>query len=199
MFSLFINTYVKMFFLLSPFFAVSIFLAMAGKIEIAEKRKIALRTALAILVTVLVFFFFGAQIFSTLGITLAAFQVGAGTLLFLNAIGLLSGKKAENIVADDDDDFSIVPLAMPIIVGPGSIGTLFVLGAVLTEPKQKLWACAGIVAAALTVGAFLYLATAIERLLGKKILSALTKVTGLILTSLAAQIIFTGIKTFWAT
>lgn len=188
-----------MFFLLSPFFAVSIFLAMAGKIEIAEKRKIALRTALAILVTVLVFFFFGAQIFSTLGITLAAFQVGAGTLLFLNAIGLLSGKKAENIVADDDDDFSIVPLAMPIIVGPGSIGTLFVLGAVLTEPKQKLWACAGIVAAALTVGAFLYLATAIERLLGKKILSALTKVTGLILTSLAAQIIFTGIKTFWAT
>ena len=79
MFSLFINTYVKMFFLLSPFFAVSVFLAMAGKIEIAEKQRIAVRTALAILATVLLFFFFGTQIFSVLGITLAAFQVGAGT------------------------------------------------------------------------------------------------------------------------
>ena len=198
MVSLFVNTYVKMFFLLSPFFAVSIFLSMAGKIEVAEKQKIAVRTALAILVTVLVFFFFGAQIFSVLGITLAAFQIGAGSLLFLNAMSLVTGKKEENIVTDDDDDFSIVPLAMPIIVGPGSIGTLFVLGAEMTEPKQKLWACAGIVTAALTVGLFLYLATAIERLLGRKILSALTKVTGLVLTSLAAQIIFTGIKTFLA-
>ena len=186
-----------MFFLLSPFFAVSIFLAMSGKIEIAERRRIAMRTGFAILVTVLVFFFFGTQIFSVLGITLAAFQIGAGTLLFLNAIGLVSGRKEENIVTDENDDFSIVPLAIPIIVGPGSIGTLFVLGAEMTESTQKLWACAGIVTAALTVGVFLYLATSIERILGKKILSALTKVTGLVLTSLAAQIIFTGIKTFW--
>jgi len=197
MLSLFITTYVKMFFLLSPFFAVSMFLSMAGDIKVAEKRRIALRTALAILITVLIFFFFGVKIFSVLGITLAAFQIGAGTLLFRNAIVLVSGKKGENVVTDPDDDFSVVPLALPLIVGPGSIGTLLVLGAELTDTNEKLWACLSIVAAAVTVGIFLYLATAIERLLGKKILNALTKLTGLILTSLAAQIVFTGIKTFW--
>ena len=197
MFELFVTTYVKMFFILSPFFSVSMFLSMAGDIEVAEKRRLALRTALAILVTVLIFFFFGVQIFSVLGITLAAFQIGAGTLLFLNAIVLVSGRKGETIVTDPDDDFSVVPLAIPLIVGPGSIGTLFVLGAELTQTNEKIYACSAIIAAAITVGIFLYLATAIERILGKKILAALTKLTGLVLTSLAAQIIFTGIKTFW--
>jgi multiple antibiotic resistance protein len=190
--SLLVNTYVKMFFLLSPFFAVSMFLSLAGEIDITEKRRRALRTSFSILVIVLIFFFFGVQIFSTLGITLGAFQVGAGALLFLNAIALLSGKKAENVVADDD--FSVVPLAMPLIVGPGTIGTLFVLGAELVSTEEKLWACGGILLAALTVAVFLYMATTIERMLGKKVLAALTKVTGLVLVSLAAQIIFTGIR-----
>ncbi|MCF7955484.1 MAG: MarC family protein [Phycisphaerae bacterium] len=192
MISLFINTYVKMFFLLAPFFSVSMFLSLAGELNITEKRRRAVRTSISMLVTVLIFFFFGAQIFSTLGITLGAFQVGAGTLLFLNAIALVSGKKAENVVSDDD--FSIVPLAIPLIVGPGTIGTLFVLGAELETSKEKLWACGGILLAALTVSVFLYMATTIERMLGKKVLAALTKLTGLILASLAAQIVFAGIR-----
>jgi len=190
--SLLVNTYVKMFFLLSPFFAVSMFLSFARELDIAEKRRRAVRTSFSMLVIILIFFFFGVQIFSTLGITLGAFQVGAGTLLFLNAIALVSGKKTENIVGDDD--FSVVPLAMPLIVGPGTIGTLFVLGAELVTRKEKLLACAGILLAALTVSMLLYLATAIERMLGKKGLAALTKLTGLVLASLAAQIIFTGIR-----
>jgi len=181
-----------MFFLLSPFFAVSMFLSLAGELDITEKRRRAVRTSLSMLVIVLIFFFFGVQIFSILGITLGAFQVGAGSLLFLNAIALVTGKKAENVVTDDD--FSVVPLAMPLIVGPGTIGTLFVLGAELTTPKDKLLACGGVLLASLTVSILLYLATAIERMLGKKGLAALTKLTGLVLVSLAAQIIFSGIR-----
>lgn len=190
--SLLINTYVKMFFLLSPFFSVSMFLSLAGELDITEKRRRAVHTSLSILLIVPIFFFFGVQIFSILGISLGAFQIGAGTLLFLNSIALVTGKKGENVVADDD--FSVVPLAMPLIVGPGTIGTLFVLGAELTAPKEKLLACVGILLAALTVAVFLYLATSIERMLGKKVLAALTKLTGLVLVSLAAQIIFSGIR-----
>lgn len=192
---IFFNTYLKMFFLLSPFLAVSMFLSMAGDMADREKRRAAIRTGGAILIAVLVFFFFGVKIFSMLGITLAAFQVGAGILLFRNAMMLVSGSKGENLDCDDDD-FAVVPLALPLIVGPGSIGTLLVLGASIIERDEKIVACLAILSAAVTVGVFLYLATAIERLLGRKMLSALTKVTGLVLTALAAQIVFTGIKTF---
>jgi len=193
MISLLVNTYVKMFFLLSPFFSVSIFLSLAAQLDITEKRRRAVRTSFSILVLVLIFFFFGVQIFSLLGVSIGAFQVGAGTLLFLNAVALVSGKKTENNIAPDDD-FSIVPLAMPLIVGPGTIGTLLVLGAELVTTKEKMLACCGILLASLTVSIFLYLATTIERLLGRKVLAALMKITGLVLVSLAAQIIFTGIR-----
>ncbi|MCK5001369.1 MAG: MarC family protein [Anaerohalosphaera sp.] len=192
---IFINTYVKMFFLLSPFFAVSMFLSMAVDLDARQKKRAAVRTGVSMLIAVLIFFFFGIRIFSVLGITLEAFQIGAGILLFRNAMMLVSGSKGENVVSDDDD-FAVVPLALPLIVGPGSIGTLLVLGATIVEKDQKIAACLAIFAAAVTVGVFLYLATAIERLLGRKVLSALTKVTGLVLTSMAAQIVFTGVKTF---
>ena len=87
---------------------------------------------------------------------------------------------------------------MPLIDGPGTIGTLFVLGAELVTLKEKLWACGGILLAALTVSVFLYMATTIQRMLGKKVLAALTKLTGLVLVSLAAQIIFTGVRALLA-
>lgn len=196
MFEIFLNTYLKMFFILSPFFSISVFLSFSESLDQAEKRTAAARTTLAVILTALIFLFFGSQIFSVLGVTLAAFQIGAGTLLFLNAMSLVSGKKIKCDIGNDDDDFAVVPLALPLIVGPGAIGTLLVIGAELNGPKEKLFACIAVITASLTVGIFLYMATPIERIVGRKVLSALTKLTGLVLTSLAAQIIFSGIRAF---
>lgn len=190
---LFLDIFTKVFFLLSPFFSVSMFLLLSSRMDRPTRQHCALRTSLAILVLCLVVYFLGNLIFKVLGITVPAFQVGAGTLLFLTAIGMVSGKRSE-IAADTDEDFAVVPLAIPMIVGPGTIGTLVVLGAEIGQMRERFIAAGAIGLAVAMISLFLFLAVPIGRLLGQKGLNMMTKLTGLVLTAIAAQIIFAGVR-----
>lgn len=193
----FVSTYIKMFFLLAPFFSMSLFLKMSETIDSPARRHAAVKASIAILIAITVFFFFGKPLFSLLGITLAAFQIGAGTTLFLTSVMLVLGisKPPEQ---KQNEDFSVVPLALPIIVGPGTIGTLMVWNAEIVDPQQRLIAFAGILAGGLTMSVFLLLAEQIQKLLGPNVLQIMIKLTALVLTALAAQIVFTGVKSFMA-
>jgi multiple antibiotic resistance protein len=192
---LFLDIFTKVFFILSPFFSVSMFLLLSGDMDRRTRNYCALRTSVAILVICFAVYFFGNLIFKVLGITVPAFQVGAGTLLFLTAINMVSGKRSE-IGPDRESDFAVVPLAIPMIVGPGTIGTVLVLGMEIGDAREKVIAAAAILLAVLMISLFLFLAVPIGRLLGQKGLQMMMKLTGLILTAIAAQIIFTGVRTF---
>lgn len=191
----FVNTYLKMFFLLAPFFTMSMFLKMSEHLEKPDRRKAAMRTSIATVVSITVFFFFGKPLFGLLGITLSAFQIGAGSTLFLSSVMLVLGLGKPVQKSGSDEDFSVVPLAMPIIVGPGTIGTLMVWGTEY-EGLVRVIAYGAIFGGGLTMAMFLLLAEKIHKLLGPRILSMLTKITALVLTAMAAQIIFTGIDGF---
>jgi len=195
MINLYISLYIKLFFLLTPFFVLSVFLSFIEGMDLHEQRKLAIRTMFSVLVIALILYFAGNPIFSTLGITLDGFRIGAGGLLFLSAVSLVSGKRTKP-EPDDDADVAVVPLAIPITVGPATIGTLLILGAELGGTTQKLIGAASLVTACLTVGVMLFIAPAIKRLIGTMGLSVLTKITGLVLSAMAAQIVFTGIKNF---
>ncbi len=193
--SLFLDIFTKVFFILSPFFSVSMFLLMSSGMDQRARHRCALRTSLAILVICFVVYFFGNVIFRVLGITVPAFQVGAGTLLFLTSIQMVSGKRSEMVVAKDED-FAVVPLAIPLIVGPGTIGTLLVLGMEISGTRERIVAASAVLLAVVLISLFLFLAMPIGRLLGQKGLQMMMKLTGLILTAIAAQIIFTGVDSF---
>ena len=195
---LYLDVFTKVFFILSPFFSVSMFLLLSGDMDTRARNHCAMRTSLAILVICFAVYFFGNVIFRILGITVPAFQVGAGTLLFLTAIQMVSGKRGE-IAQDKGEDFAVVPLAIPMIVGPGTIGTLLVLGMEISSTSEKIVAASAILLAVLTISLFLFLAMPIARLLGQKGLQMMMKLTGLILTAIAAQIIFNGIAGFLST
>lgn len=193
----FVNTYIKMFFLLAPFFTMSMFLKMAEGMDSKERHRAAMRASAAILVAITLFFFFGRPLFGLLGITLAAFQIGTGTTLFLTSVMLVLGI-SKPPQRTEDEDFAIVPLAMPIIVGPGTIGTLMVWGTEITDASDRIVAFGAILAAGVTMSVFLMMAEMIQRRLGHKVIAMMTKLTALVLTALAAQIVFTGIKSFMA-
>lgn len=195
MISLFFSLYIKLFFLLTPFFVLTVFLSMTKGMELPEQRRIAVRVAVAAIVIGLVLYSVGNKIFATLGITLDAFRIGAGALLFLSAVQLVSGKSGPD-TPEDDGDISVVPLAMPVTIGPATIGTLLILGAELHTTAAKLLGGAAMVAAGMSVGLLLLLGPAIRRLVGKMGLSMLQKITGLVLSALSAQIMFTGIRNF---
>ncbi|MNO52931.1 hypothetical protein D3C76_433630 [compost metagenome] len=91
-------------------------------------------------------------------------------------------------------DVTIVPLTIPITVGPGTIGALLVMGVGQPHWDDKLIAIVGIALASLTVGIVLFLSHRIERILGEQGLQIVSRLMGLFVCALAAQIIFTGIK-----
>ena len=191
----FTNTFVKFFFLLTPFFALSAFLAMSAKHSERQRRKLALRIALSVCAIVLIIFFFGNYIFLLAGITINSFRVGGGALLFLTSVSLVHGKIADGALSKEDD-IAVVPLSIPIIAGPGTIGALLVLSSDAAVVRQKLLSLAAVFTAILCVSAILFLAARIERAMGRKGIVILSKLTGLILAALSAEMIFTGIKEF---
>ncbi len=195
MFPFFVSVWLKFFFLFTPFFALTMFLAMTQGYPDTQRRGLALKITGAVSVLCFILFFFGNTVFSLFGITLDAFRIGAGALLFISAVGLVQAKPV-SATPDPEDDIAVVPLAMPIIVGPATIGTLLVLGAEISSPTQKLYGCLALLLAIASVGILLLLASYVERMLGKKNINILSKVTGLVLASLAAQMIFTGIRSF---
>ncbi len=195
MMNLFISLSLKLFFLLTPFFVLSVFLSMTEHLTKAEQRRVAIRTTMSVMVIGLVLYFAGNPIFSTLGITLDGFRIGAGSLLFLSAVSLVSGKKSSQ-EATPDVDFAVVPLAIPITVGPASIGTLLILGAELGGTTERLIGAAALICSCLCVGLLLGSARVLKKVLGSVGLSIMTKITGLVLSAMAAQIVFTGLANF---
>ena len=193
MVSAFISFGLKFFFLFTPFFALSMFLAMTADRSPAERRALAHRVALATVVISGALLFFGPFIFELFGITVDAFRIGAGILLLLTAISLMNPKV---ISATREEDISVVPLAMPVIVGPASCGALMVSSADLVTFSEKLVAMAALVTALGCIWIILLLGTWIEKRLGTRGLSILMRLTALVLAALSAQMIMAGVVGF---
>ena len=193
----FISTFIKMFFIMTPFFVLTVFLTITNDATIIEKRKLAIKVTLSVVVISLVLLFFGEYIFKVFGITLDAFKIGAGALLFLTAVGLIYGNKDGQKPTDTNlSDFAVVPLALPITIGPGTIGVLLVMGVEFNSFSKLVIGSLALLCAILLIGSMLYLSSLIERFIGKNGLLILSKITGLFLAALSAQLIFDGIKSF---
>ena len=198
MISAFIAVLIKVFFLMTPFFALSMFLAYTADYSVQRKRITAIKTTVAVIIICLLIYWFGEYMFKVLGITIDAFRIGAGLLLMLTAIALVTGPSGSQVkkVSDETEDLTVVPLAIPTIVGPGTIGTLLVMGAEGEPILNRFVITLGIIVAIVLLGVLLLIAEQLERLLKRNGIQILSKITGLMLAALSAQIIFTGIKNF---
>ncbi|WP_027720424.1 MarC family protein [Maridesulfovibrio zosterae] len=196
MLPIFFQTYLKLFFILTPFFAISAFLSLTQEMSPAERRKIAVKVTFAVIIISLIIYLYGRYLFELFGITLDAFRIGAGAVLFLSALNMVGGGTKKFEAGGEDDDIAVVPLAMPIIVGPGTIGALLVMGSAVHGYKDMAFACSALVAAVLTLGFLLFVSSGLKRLLGKRGLGIMSRLTGLLVASIAAQIFFTGLRNF---
>ena len=189
------SLYLKMLVLYSPFFVLSCFIALSRGYTQNERKRLALKVGLGTLIASVTLYLFGKYIFTLFGITIDAFRIGAGTVLFISALGMAQGKLA--VQSDNvNQDVTIVPLTIPITVGPGTIGALLIMGAADIEWDDKAITVGAIILASATVALVLYLANQFERLLGDQGLQIVSRLMGLFVCALAAQIIFTGIRNY---
>ncbi|MDY3273768.1 MAG: MarC family protein [Duodenibacillus sp.] len=195
-FSEFFAVFVKFFFILTPFFIIAVFLAMTENETVEVRHALAVRITIAVVIISLILFFAGMTIFTTLGITVDAFRIGAGALLFLSGVSLVNGKLELPAAKRSIMDLAVVPLAIPVTLGPGSVGALVVMSTETTSLTARLLTALAIVVASLAVGVLLYLSAEIKRLIGRSGISMLSKLTGLILAALSSHMMFTGIAAY---
>ena len=186
---------VKLYALMTPPAVLSAFLGHTKKLTSREKNVIALKTSSAIFISGCVLYVWGSSIFELFGFTLDAFRIGSGVLLMLTAISLMSDN-GDDPEIHHEGDISVVPLAIPLGMGPASIGAVMVMGASAKSHHDLLAGVIALFIAAFFMYLLLRLGDVAGRALGKTGIAILGKLTGLLLAAIAAQVIFTGVIGF---
>lgn len=186
---------IKLYALMTPTAVLVYFIENTSDMSQRERFIIASKTGIAIFMIGELLFLCGNSLFSVFGFTRDAFSIGVGILLFLSAIRLMNDKKKAPPPAEDAD-ISIVPLAIPLGMGPASIGWVMVMGANNHGFTTTITMTACLLVASACMIFLLCLGRPLGRVLGKTGIAVMAKLNALLLAALAAQVIFTGIRAF---
>ena len=190
-----VGTSIKLYALMTPPAVLSAFLGHTRDYDAHKKHMTALKTSTAIFVIGVVLYLFGSSLFELFGFTLDAFRIGSGVLLMLTAIALMRDDGETDHVRTEGD-ISVVPLAIPLGMGPASIGAVMVMGASARSSHELTLGVFSLLLAALGMFLLLRMATLVGRVLHATGIAVLAKLTGLLLAAIAAQVIFTGVRGF---
>jgi multiple antibiotic resistance protein len=201
--SAFLVAFTAIFFVVDPFSAVPFFLAMTRDDSEKARRATALRASVTAGAVLAFFALTGEFLFRLLGISLGAFKVAGGLVLLLLALDMIRTQPSRTRITEgeveagaDKEDIAIVPLAMPLLAGPGSIAICIVL---MARTGDAAWwhKVPVLLAIALTAAAsFVVLAgaTRTEKVLGRTGLAILERAAGLLLVAVAIQFMMDGLS-----
>ncbi len=195
----FISTFIQMFALLSPFGVSVFFAANTASFDLDSKKHTARIAVIAITVATFLIFLLGNLSLELFGITLDAFRIGTGTIMLLNSISIVRGTKFYEVDVSSPADFAIVPFAIPFVVGPGIIGYLIVLSVDTVGAYRSFIVMASLLIVIAIIAILLWNCDKFTRMIGKRRMSVIDRIFGLILCSMAAQIIFDGIRNYFVT
>ncbi|MGE4539921.1 MAG: MarC family protein [Bacteroidales bacterium] len=198
-----ITTFMGFFAIMNPIANTPVFVGLTGNMSQSDRKMTAFRAVLIAFVIIALFSFMGNIIFKLFGITLYAFKLAGGVLLFFVGFDLLQGKQSQvhHPVSEDDTstkknagDIAVSPLALPILAGPGTISTAMNF----VGPSNDLIHITTIVLsfAALCLITYLMFVSGnwIVKKLGANLIKVITRIMGLILTVMASQMLIEGIK-----
>ncbi|MEO8634010.1 MAG: MarC family protein [Gemmatimonadales bacterium] len=193
-------TFTSVLFIVDPLAAVPSYLVVTQDETPVERRRTARRACVAMALIMIVFAAAGGLIFQTLGITLPAFRIAGGLILWLVALDMLRAQRStqesreEIAEAVEKEDVALTPLAIPILAGPGAISTAMVLAGQAPSWVHSAVVYAAIVLTALVSYITLVLGQRLVVVLGTTGIRVLTRIMGLLLAAVATQFIITGVK-----
>ncbi len=197
------GNFIKLFFLFCPFFVLNMFLSLTEGASAPRKRRVAVRATYVITVVAIICYFAGNTFLNLFGLDIEGFRIGAGILLMIMAQGLALGSETPTATNRPRrvEDIVVVPLGIPIIMGPACVSPIIIIGAeTLNNPAINLATFfigfTGFILAIIALGTILYFAETLERIFGKNVIRIFSKVSGVILMAMAAQMIATGFFSF---
>ena len=200
-FEFLLTSFVALFIIIDPIGLTPVFIAITQGMDDTLRRKVALRSVLVSGFVISLFIVGGETVLGFIGISMPAFRIAGGILLFLTALDMLfqrRSKRRENQTEQElVDDPSVFPLAIPLIIGPGAIATVILIAG--AKPGLVGIASTGFITALvlLTVFVFFSAASRIEKLLGKTGIDVLTRLLGMLLAALSVQFVIEGLFEFF--
>lgn len=198
-FAFFSLCFPSLFSIVDPLAAVPIFLALVGKEDPKSQRRTAIRATITATTILSLFALIGTQIFKFFGITIPAFKIAGGVLLFTMALEMMRAKHSpsrstpeEQTEAQQKEDVGLIPMGVPLLSGPGAIATVMVWSSRAAHFPQKAAMFASIALLAIVILLTLLFAPRLSRLFGKTGINIVTRIMGLILAATAVQFVIDG-------
>jgi len=199
---LFISAFITFLVIIDPPGCAPIFASLTTGVPRDLRRSMAIRAVVVGTVILFTFALFGEQFLKALGISLDAFRIAGGIMLFLIALEMVFERRtqrredrAQKVIDDDDvEDVSVFPMAMPMIAGPGSIASIMLMMARSDGLAQTLVVLAAMFSVMAITLVALLLAGPLMQVVGPRIEVVITRLLGVVLAALAAQFVIDGIN-----
>lgn len=193
-------TFASVLFIVDPIAVVPTYLVITQNQTSDQRRATARRACTAATLILVVFALAGSRIFGLFGITMPAFRIAGGLILWLVAMDMLHGSRstqegaAEISEGQAKEDVAVTPLAMPMLAGPGAISTVMVLSGQARSTGQTVIVYASIAVTLLISWITLRLAEQLVKRMGQTGIRVMTRIMGLLLAAIAVQFVITGVR-----
>jgi len=198
---LFVSAFVTFLVVIDPPGCAPIFAGLTSEASAAHRRAMAVRAVLVASAILLFFAVLGEDLLRALGISLSAFRIAGGLMLFLIAVDMVFEKRterrenrAQEVSESEVEDISIFPMAIPMIAGPGSIASVMLLMARGHGLAADLVVLGALAATMVLTLAALLAAGPLMRLLGRRMEAMITRLLGVLLAALSVQFVLDGLR-----
>ncbi len=202
MIELFSSAFLTLLVIIDPPGCAPIFASLTGQATAAQRRRMAIRSCLIAWCILVFFALFGEALLGHMGISLSAFRLAGGIMLFMIALDMVFERRterreerAEEIKGTPEaEDVSVFPMAIPMIAGPGSIASIMLLNARADGLQESLIVLGAMTAVIVLTMLALLAAGPIMRFVGAKVEAMITRILGVILAALAVQFVLDGLE-----
>ena len=202
MIELFTTAFITLAVIIDPPGCAPIFASLTAGTDAAHRRSMAIRSALVAWCILVFFALLGEPLLRTLGISLSAFRLAGGIMLFMIALDMVferrterREKRAKEIEeSPEEEDISVFPMAIPMIAGPGSIASIMLLSARAEGTLEGLIVLGAMTAVIVLTLIALLAAGPLMKLIGVRLEAMITRILGVILAALAAQFVLDGLE-----
>jgi len=198
--TVYIKIFTTLLAIVNPLGVVPIFVSLTGGLDEGKRRRIARTTSIAVAVVLIFSALLGKPLLDFFGVSIASFKVGGGILLLLMSIAMMQAKhKQSNQTpeeaeeAEEKESIAVVPIAMPLLAGPGAISTVIIYADQSAHPLHIGLIITSCLLISLLTWAALNVANPLSRMLSKTGINIATRLMGLILAAIAVEFISGGL------
>jgi len=188
----FITVYGKIFAILNPFSAIPIFINLTESASSEERKRVVKKAFLAMVIMVTVFTLIGIWVLEFLGISIASLRIAGGAVLFVLAMDMLGDMPRTKKL--EETEIAVIPIATPLLVGPGTLTTIIVLTAENPSLQGYALILLASLAAVTTAAIILRYSLLLTKILSKSFIKALARFMSLIIAATAVELIRMGIN-----